>query len=230
MEQLPNGFTLNLPEGAFPLSTDSMVLSHFVRLPKNARVLDLGSGCGTLGLLLCAVNESCRVTGVELSQSAHLAAIDNIRRNGLTTRMESICVDVRQVPGSFPPGSFDVCVSNPPYFSGGPASRTAALARREDACSPADLFRAAAWALKYGGDFFLVHRPERLGEIIAQAGAFHLEAKRLCLVRHGPGKDVSLILLQLRKGGKPGLAFEELSLTDELGQPSREYKSIYHIE
>lgn len=230
MEQLPNGFTLNLPEGAFPLSTDSMVLSHFVRLPKNARVLDLGSGCGTLGLLLCAVNESCRVTGVELSQSAHLAAIDNIRRNGLTTRMESICVDVRQVPGSFPPGSFDVCVSNPPYFSGGPASRTAALARREDACSPADLFRAAAWALKYGGDFFLVHRPERLGEIIAQAGAFHLEAKRLCLVRHGPGKDVSLILLQLRKGGKPGLAFEELSLTDEAGQPSREYKSIYHIE
>lgn len=116
MEQLPNGFTLNLPEGAFPLSTDSMVLSHFVRLPKNARVLDLGSGCGTLGLLLCAVNESCRVTGVELSQSAHLAAIDNIRRNGLTTRMESICVDVRQVPGSFPPGSFDVCVSNPPLF------------------------------------------------------------------------------------------------------------------
>ena len=62
MEQLPNGFTLNLPEGAFPLSTDSMVLSHFVRLPKNARVLDLGSGCGTLGLLLCAVNESCRVS------------------------------------------------------------------------------------------------------------------------------------------------------------------------
>ena len=46
MEQLPNGIILNLPEGAFPLSTDSMVLSHFVRLPKNARVLDLGSGCG----------------------------------------------------------------------------------------------------------------------------------------------------------------------------------------
>ena len=230
MEQLPNGITLNLPEGAFPLSTDSMVLSHFVRLPKNARVLDLGSGCGTLGLLLCAVNEGCRVTGVELSRDAHLAALDNIRRNGLTARMESICADVRQVPGSFPPGSFDTCVSNPPYFSGGPASRTAALARREDACSAADLFGAAAWALKYGGDFFLVHRPERLGEIIAQAGASHLEAKRLCLVRHGPGKDVSLILLQLRKGGKPGLAFEELSLTDELGQPSREYKSIYHIE
>ena len=126
MEQLPNGFTLNLPEGAFPLSTDSMVLSHFVRLPKNARVLDLGSGCGTLGLLLCAVNESCRVTGVELSQSAHLAAIDNIRRNGLTTRMESICVDVRQVPGSFPPVPVHIAAAAPPRTGPGsaPAGRT----------------------------------------------------------------------------------------------------------
>ena len=213
MEQLPNGFTLNLPEGAFPLSTDSMVLSHFVRLPKNARVLDLGSGCGTLGLLLCAVNESCRVTGVELSQSAHLAAIDNIRRNGLTTRMESICVDVRQVPGSFPPGSFDVCVSNPPYFSGGPA----------------DLFRAAAWALKYGGDFFLVHRPERLAELIVRGSEVNLEAKRLCLVRHQADSPVNLVLLQLRKGGKPGLKWEEIVLHDLSGAPTEQYRRIYHL-
>ena len=54
METLLNGFTLDIPQGCFPLSTDSMVLSWFARLPKNARVLDLGSGCGTLGLLLCA--------------------------------------------------------------------------------------------------------------------------------------------------------------------------------
>ena len=51
MEILHNGFTLDTPPGTFPLSTDSMVLAHFVRLPKNARVLDLGSGCAALGLL-----------------------------------------------------------------------------------------------------------------------------------------------------------------------------------
>ena len=118
MEQLPNGFTLNLPEGAFPLSTDSMVLSHFVRLPKNARVLDLGSGCGTLGLLLCAVNESCRVTGVELSQSAHLAAIDNIRRNGLTGRVTAMQLDALHPPLQRL-GDFDCIVSNPPYIPTG---------------------------------------------------------------------------------------------------------------
>ena len=58
MEILPNGYTLELAEGTFPLSTDSMVLAHFAKLPKNAHVLDLGSGCGTLGLLLCAKEEN----------------------------------------------------------------------------------------------------------------------------------------------------------------------------
>ncbi len=119
MEQLPNGLTLEIPAGAFPLSTDSMVLSDFVRLSKNARVLDLGSGCGTLGLLLCAKDPGCHVTGAELDPIAHQGAVENIRRNGLTHRMESICTDLRTISVRFPPGQFSCCVSNPPYFSGG---------------------------------------------------------------------------------------------------------------
>ena len=94
MEFLPNGYTLNIPEGAFPLSTDSMVLIPFVRLPKNARILDLGSGCGTLGMLLCAQNEGCTITGLEIDETAHLAALENIRRNVLSLRMESICAEI----------------------------------------------------------------------------------------------------------------------------------------
>ena len=143
MEFLPNGYTLNIPEGAFPLSTDSMVLSHFVRLPKNTRILDLGSGCGTLGLLLCSQNEHCTVTGLEIDETAHLAALENIRRNALSLRMESICADLRSVSERFSPGSFSVCVSNPPYFSGGPASRNTPIARREDLCSVRELMAAA---------------------------------------------------------------------------------------
>ena len=68
MEKLHNGFTLELCEGAFPLSTDSIALAGFAKLPKNAKVLDLGSGCGTLGLLLCARFGDCAVTGIELSE------------------------------------------------------------------------------------------------------------------------------------------------------------------
>lgn len=229
MEYLPNGFTLEIPNGVFPLSTDSMCLSHFVRLPKNARVLDLGSGCGTLGLLLCAQNESCVVTGLEIDEKAHLVAVENIRRNGLEPRMESICADLRSVSARFSPGSFSVCVSNPPYFSGGPASQSIPIARREDACGLRELMEAAAFALKFGGDFFLVHRPERLAELIAAGAERAMELKRLQLVRHRQGGPVSLIALQFRKGAKPGLHWEELCLHCPDGSPTPAYREIYHI-
>ena len=229
MELLPNGFTLEIPDGAFPLSTDSMVLSAFVRLPRNARVLDLGSGCGTIGLLLCSRDTTCTVTGLEIDERAHLAAVENIRRNGLEPRMESICADLRSVSERFSPGSFDLCVSNPPYFTGGPVSKTVPLARREDLCSPDALFRVASHALKYGGDFFLVHRPERMAELIARGAEAGLEAKRLRLVRHQEGSAVSLVLLQFRKGAKPGLHWEELALHRPDGSPTAAYREIYHI-
>ena len=228
MEQLSNGFTLDIPPGAFPLSTDTMVLSHFVKLKKNASVLDLGSGCGTLGLLLCANDPSCRVTGIEFDPIAHTGALENIRRNGLDGRMESICADLRDLAATVTPGSFSCCVSNPPYFSGGPASSVTPDARRENHCAPADLFAAAAWALKYSGDFFLVHKPERLAELCALGNRHGLEAKRLCLLRHRTNGPVSLILLHFRKGGKPGLIWEECSLFDEHGSPTLYHKSIYH--
>ena len=229
MEQLPNGFTLELPEGTFPLSTDSILLSSFIRLPKKAKVLDLGAGCGTLGLLLCAGDPGCHVTGIELDTAAHEAALQNITRNAVADRMESICADLRQVPEVFPAGSFSCCISNPPYFSGGPASKAVPLARKEEQCSMSTLFRSAAWTLKYGGDFFLVHRPERLGEIISQGSAYGLEVKRLCLVRHNRNSPINLVLVQLRKGAKPGLIWEDLILWEEDGQPSERYKQIYHL-
>ena len=227
MEYLPNGFTLNIGNDAFPLSTDSMLLADFVQLGKNATVLDLGAGCGTLGILLCAKDSACHVTGVELSDGAHAAAEENIRRNGLQDRMESICADLRSAV--LPLGGFSLCISNPPYFTGGPASKEQPLARREDTCSPAELFAAAAKAVKYGGDFFIVHKPERLAELIACGAKENLEAKRLRLVRHKEGGSISLILLQFRKGGKPGLVIEEAYLHHSDGTPSDYYKEIYHL-
>ena len=229
MELLPNGLTLTLCNGAFPLSTDSMVLSYFVRLPRNASVLDLGSGCGTLGLLLCSKDSSCHVTGVELDANAHLEALENIRRNNLSARMASICADLRSVSDRFPAGSFSCCISNPPYFSGGAASRSLSTARQEGCCTPDDLFRCGSRLLKFGGDFFLVHKPERLAELIVTASKYQLEPKRLGLLRHTEGSPVNLILLQLRKGAKPGLIWEEITLHHADGSPTPAYREIYHI-
>ena len=230
MEKLHNGFTLQICEGGFPLSTDSIALCGFVKLPKNASVLDLGSGCGTLGMLLCAQRADCSVTGIELEESAHHTALQNIERNALQSRLTSICADLRQVHTLVKPGSFHCCVSNPPYFSSGPQSKALAAARREDTCSAQELFAAAAWALKYGGDFFLVHRPERLAELCVLGAENHLALKRLCLLRHRADGPVSLILMQYRKGGNPGLIWEEASLFDAQGRPTPYYRDLYHLE
>ncbi len=229
MEQLHNGFWLETGSG-FPLSTDSMLLSAFAKLPKQAKVLDLGAGCGTLGLLLCARDSACQVTGVEIDPAAHEAALKNIHRNGLEERMVSICTDLRSLSSIIPAGSFDCCISNPPYFSGGPASAAHAAARRDDSCKAEELMEAAARALKFGGDFFLVHKPEQLAQLIGCGARLRLEAKRLLLVRHKEGSSIALILLAFRKGGKPGLILEEAALFDKENNPTDFYKSVYHLQ
>lgn len=229
MEQFVNGLTLTLPNGAFPLSTDSIVLGDFVHLRANAKILDLGSGGGTLGVLLCGKDSKCTVTGIEIEEASHQIALENIRANALEHRLHSICGDLRTVNRIFPCGSFQYCISNPPYFTGGPASRTL-LARRDDCCSPEALFQAAAWALCYGGDFYCVHKPERLAQLCSCAVQAGLEPKRLRLVRHRENGPVTLVLLQCRKGAKPGLQWEELSLYHSDGSTTEDYRRIYHIQ
>lgn len=229
MEKLFNGFTLDTPPGTFPLSTDSMVLSDFVRLPRNASVLDLGSGCGTLGILLCARDSGCTVTGIELDETAHHAAVTNIERNSLQSRMKSICADLRTVSQIPNAGMYTTCVSNPPYFTGGPLSDASPLARRDDCCDADALFCTAGRTLRFGGDFYLVHKPDKLALLCACASRYRLEPKRLCLVRHRADNEIALILLQCRKGAKPGLIWEELCLFDNAGNPTEDYQRIYHL-
>lgn len=229
MEQLHNGLTLTLSEGAFPLSTDSIALSGFVRLPKNARVLDLGSGCGTLGLLLCANDPGCTVTGIEIDEDDHAMALHNIQVNKLTSRLSSICKDLRTVSTFLPAGSFHCCVSNPPYFSAGPEKEMHPAARHETLCTMDDLFQAAAWVIRYGGDFFVVHKPDRLAELCACGAKHKLEPKRLLLLRHRPADPISLVLLQCRKGANPGLVIEEAHLKTSDGAPSDYYRKLYHL-
>lgn len=229
MEYLHNGFTLELSKDAFPLSTDSIALSGFVKLPKNAAVLDLCSGCGTLGLLLCAKDTGCNVTGIEIDNNAHEMALHNAAENNIAHRLTSICMDAAAVHTAIKPGSFHCCVSNPPYFSSGPKSSRTPIARREDLISMDSLFQSAAWALRYGGDFFLVHRPERLAQLFACSVKHGLEPKRLLLLRHKPDGPVVLTLVQCRKGGNTGLLWQEECLQDSQGNPTDYYRNLYHI-
>lgn len=219
---------------AFPLSTDSMVLADFADPGPRQKIADLGAGCGTLGLLLCGKYPDCAVTGIEIDPSAHAAALENIQRNALESRLTSRLADLRDVRALFAPGSFGMVISNPPYFTPGhgKSSQDPALrpARQEDACTLTQLFDAAAWLLPTGGKFCLVHRPERLADLIWEARQHQLEPKRLQMVRHSPQANYSLVLLQCRRGGKPGLqCLPDLVLYGADGAPTPETRKIYHL-
>ena len=216
-----------------PLCTDSILLADFVRPERAARGVDLGCGSGILALLLLHRARALRMTGLELLPEAAELARENLARNGLEKRSEILCGDIRAHRALFPAGGFDLAVANPPYF---PVERGAlspdpdrAAARGELTCSLEELCAAAQWLLRTGGSFCLVHKPERLAEVFVSMSGHGLEPKRLRLVCPREGTAPSLVLIEGRRGGKPGLRIEPpLVLTDPEGAESGEIKRIYH--
>ena len=124
-------------------------------------------------------------------------------------------------------------VSNPPYFAAGSGlsapDPARAAARDERSCTLDALCAAAAYLCRWGGSFALVYRPERLAELFCALNAHGLEPKRLRLVQHRFDAAPNLVLVEARRGGKPGLRVEApLLLTGPDGGDSEEIKLIYH--
>lgn len=199
-EYLPP-YTLTLDECCFPLGGDSLALGEFASLRPGWRVCDLGCGGGTLLLLLARREGTLSLTGVEQNEAAARCARGNLSRNGLTGRI--LTADLRE-KGLLPNEGFDLVISNPPWFPVG-AGRSGGEARSEQLCSPDELCAAANRLLKTGGRFALVHRPERLTDLLCALRLHRLEPKRLQFVSASPRQTPSAVLLEAVKNGGPGL-------------------------
>ena len=218
--------------GAFPLNTDAFALAGFAAPPPGGHIADLGCGCGVIGLLLAGRLPDARFTGVELQPSAAKMAAENAARNGMSQRFSVVEGDLRQTRTLLPMGSFQYAVSNPPYYpaGAGAVSQNAdrRTARSEASFTLEDVYRAAAWLVQYGGGFALVHKPERLTDLFCTLRESGFEPKRMQLVCHRPGKAASLVLLESRRGGRPGLRLEpDLVLYDAHGQPTEDFRRLY---
>ncbi len=233
-ELLRNRFRMEIADSQFRLSTDSMVLADFVHIRKGVQVLDLGCGCGTLGLLLLADDASLHITGIEIQKHASDTAAQNILKNQLSDSFRVLEGDLRDFAAMKLTNAFDAVISNPPYFpvdSGKTAGAEAlSIARSEVCCTLEDLCRSAAGCLRYGGSFTFVHKPERLADLICTLRTHRLEPKRIRFVRHSALQEVSLVLMEARLGGKPGLKYEpDLILFSPDGEPTDDYRRIYAI-
>ena len=223
-------YLLEQPEGVFPLGEDTLALGRFATVRRGWRVCDLGCGSGLLGLLLLQRQPELRVTGIDLLPEAVRLARRAAAENGLTDRLTVLLGDLRAP--LLPAGGFDLAVCNPPYYpvDAGrlPPGEARRLARSETACSLPELCRAAARLVRWGGDFCLVHKPERLADLCCALREAGLEPKRLRWVCRTAGSAPSLLLLSARRGGKPGLAAEApLVLQASDGGPTPEVDAIY---
>lgn len=233
-DKLWNGFALIQDDRFFKLGQDSMLLSAFASPPPRGRVLDLGCGNGALGVLLCARHAGIDVTGLELQPEVAALARDNVAHNALGDRMRVVTGDWTQCARQFSPGSFDYIVCNPPYFAPGSgyAARGAHRgAARQDTGGAAEVMRAAAYLVKYGGRAAFVYRPERMCELIQAMRACDLEPKRLRFVHQNARAVPSAALLEARRGGAPGLqVLPPLLVCGEDGTQTGEYRAMYHGE
>lgn len=217
----------------FKLGTDSVLLSDFVNTSLRKRGIDLGCASGAIALLLLAKSDRLHMTGLEIIPEAAELARENMAENGLQSRSEIICGDIREHRALFRSGSFDLVAVNPPYFALGSGAISPKSgrdsARGETECSLEDICAAAAFLLCTGGSFNLVYRTERLSELFCAMSAAGLEPKRLRLVCHKAASAPSLALVEGRRGAKPGLKTEPLLiLANNDGSETEEYRRIYH--
>ena len=228
-ELWPDGPCFYYDTALFPPGTDSFALAYFARPARGDTVCDLGSGTGLLGTLLLAREDSLTIENVELSAPASALARRTFSENGWEGRAVFHTGDLRNASTLPLPGSVDYVISNPPYFPAGSGASAKGDARRtareETACTLGDVCAAAQRVLRWGGRFALVHRAERLADVLCTMRAHGIEPKRLRFLAKSPSAAPSLLFVEGKRGGKSGLVIEP-----PLIPSSEEWDAVYFHE
>lgn len=220
--------------GRFPFGMDPVLLAHFVKVRRRDRVLDLGTGCGIIPILLAGHHADLTVTGLELQPETAEMAGRSVALNQLEHRIRIDCGDYRQVAQLYGYGQFDVVTMNPPYRETGrgaiSVAESRATARHELEGGLGDAMAAAATAVKYGGRVAVVFLAERLADLLVQMRTHRLEPKRLRLIHPREGRPANLLLLEAVKGGGAGLQIEPPLIIYGEGQAyTPEVRQIYGL-
>ena len=213
--------------------TDAMLLADFCRPRRAEFAADLCGGCGIVALRWHDEGHRGTCVSVELNGEAHgLLAAALAAQPEAAQHIKAVHADLRTYAPA-QAGQFHLAACNPPYFTGGHASPdpARAAARHEETCAFEDAAACAARLLRDGGRFAVCHRPQQLARVLAALTAARLEPKRLQFVRHHPGANVSLVLIEARLGAKPGLTLaNDLLFYSETGEKTADYKRLYHEE
>lgn len=194
----------------FKFSLDSLLLAEFVDIKKSDRkILDFCSGNAPLPLIL-AKKFNKEITGIEIQKEIYDLALKSIAYNKLEDKIAMLNINVLEVKNYFSSNSFDIITCNPPFFKVDNSSlintkKEVAIARHELTITLEQIIENASYLLKDNGKFYMVHRPERLEEIINIASKNNLNVKVMKFISSKPEGYAIMVLLKFVKNANIGV-------------------------
>ena len=228
-----NGLKIVQNEKWFCFGVDAVLLSDFAKkMKKGAKLLDLGTGTAILPILLSAKTDYEKAVGVEVQEELCKMARKSVMLNGLENRIEILCKNIKELNENFEKNTFDVVITNPPYKKerSGIINENIqkVISRHEIEANLEDFIKISFDLLKDKGEFYMVHHPERLTDILFYMRKYKIEPKNLKFVFSRQNKIPKLVLIKGVKNAKAFLNVEpNLYIYDDNGNYTDEFLKIY---
>ncbi|MBQ3427667.1 MAG: tRNA1(Val) (adenine(37)-N6)-methyltransferase [Clostridia bacterium] len=231
LDDLENGYSLLQRRDGFRFGIDAVLLSDFAKC-NVGRLIDLCTGTGIVAVLLAAKTEIPHIDAVEIQKEIADMAARSVRYNKLEERVRIRCADLKDAPDIYGKSVFDAVTVNPPYMKSGAGLVNDAdiklISRHEVCCMLEDVMRVSADLLKTRGRLFMVHRPQRLADLIYLMRVYKIEPKRMRLVAPMEGKAANLVLIEgIKNAGSELRLMPTLYVYEKNGAYTKEIDTIY---
>lgn len=223
-----DGIKIVQDSDGFKFSLDSVLLANFVTLNKSTKkIMDIGSGNGIIPILL-SLKTKAHIDGVEIQREGYLNSLESIKLN----KMDNISIfndDIKEFYKTLESDTYDVVVSNPPYFMGNNhnINEMKKIARHSLSLDYKDVIVISKKILKNNGFLSIVHRPENLMDILMFMRSNNIEPKKIRFVYPYKGKNANILLVEGAKNGKPGLKVIDPLYVYENGNYTEEIKKYF---
>lgn len=218
----------------FCFGIDSVLLSDFAKnIRNNSKVIDLGTGTGIINILLSGKTKDCGFVGVEIQEEVAEMAKRSVELNNLENKIKIVNDNILNLKKLYKQKSFDAVVTNPPYkkINTGLVNdeNKKLISRHEITASLEDFIHIASYLLKDYGEFYMVHRPDRLVDIFSIMRKEQIEPKLIKFVYPNKNKKTNLVLIKGVKNGNPFLEYENnLFVYNDDGTYTEDILKIYN--
>ncbi len=228
-----NGYRIIQDDKTFSFSIDAVLLAFFASGKSNKKVLDLGTGTGVIPILMESRNSNNEFFAFEVQENSFSMATRSVLYNNLEEKIKIINDDVLNIKNHFEQGFFDIITTNPPYMEKGTGAikhnEYKAIARTESSATLHDFIKSASYGLKYGGYFYMVHRPNRLVDIFHYMREEQIEPKVIQFVKPTIDKEPNIVLIEGVKGGKSFLKIlDDIIVYDDNRCYTKQMNDIYY--